>query len=397
MSNELRAKEAMTEIKTAMLLHVPFFASLMLDQMKIRIGKFPDVFGGNTPTAATDGKTIYLDEDFLAGLNLPEAVFLMCHEIGHAMWQHMARAKKYIDTGLDGADFNAKRWNYAGDYVINDMLVKSKIGEMPKGGLLDSKYGHVDWTADDVYRDLPDDPDDQSGGQGLLDTHIPATDAGASQAEWKRAIQSAADRAKAQGMMPDALKRMVDQLLDPKVAWQELLRTMIMRAATREAYTWTRPHRRRLITQGVVLPSYTGFGAGEIVVAVDTSGSIGEKELTVFLTELQSILDVARPEKIWVVPCDACVHEVTELAPEDNLLANPPALGGGGGTAFGPVFEWVEEQGLRPAALVYLTDMYGSFPDDPPPYKTIWCSTSQGHEAPFGETVEIEVASYDRQ
>ena len=395
MSNEQAAKNKLTEIKTAMLLHVPFFASLMLDMMKIQVGKFPHIFGSDTATAATDGKTVYLDEDFLAGMNLPEAVFLMCHEIGHAMWQHMPRAKKYESTGFDGKEFNHKKWNFAGDYVINDMLVKSKIGSMPKGGLHSADFNHVDHMADDVYRKLPDDPSQNSGGQGQLDKHIPSASGQASDAEWKRAVQSAAEGAKAQGKLPDNLARMVDLLLNPKVPWQELLRTILMRAAARDAHTWARPHRRRLITQGVVLPSYTGFGAGDIVIGVDTSGSISERELTVFLTEIQNILDVAKPENVYIVPCDAKVHEVTVCGPNDDLLANQPPLGGGGGTRFEPVFDWVEEEGIEPAALVYLTDMMGSFPSEPPPYKTIWCSTVEGVEGPFGTTVEIDVESYD--
>jgi len=389
------AQQKMTEMKTAMLLHVPFFASLMLDQMKVVCGKFPDKFPPGNETAATDGKTIWIDEDFIAKLTLPEAVFLMCHEIGHAMWQHMSRAKAYEASGFDGKPFNHKKWNYATDYVINDMLKAAGIGDMPEGGLHDPQFDHATHMGDDVYRKIPDPPENDGNGSGAgLDQHIPAADNGSSQAEWKRAIQSAADRAKAQGNMPDNLARIVQELVDPKVPWQEMLRTIIMRSASREAHTWARPHRRRLVTQGVVLPSYTGFGAGEIVIGVDTSGSISDRELKVFMTEMQSILDVARPERIWVVPCDAQVHEVSELAPEDDLRVNQPPLGGGGGTAFEPVFEWVEEQGIEPSALVYLTDMYGSFPREAPPYKTIWCSTTD-REGPFGDTVHIEISDYD--
>src|SRR5262245_58044286 len=144
-----------TEIKVAMLVHVPFFSSLLFDMMDVQIGKFPHIFGGLTPTAATDGKRIYIDEDFLSGLKLPESVFLVCHEIGHAMWMHMARAKGYSDLGFEGEQFDPRRWNHAGDYVINDMLKTSQIGEMPKGGLHNSKYPHT-MQVEDVYRDLKD-------------------------------------------------------------------------------------------------------------------------------------------------------------------------------------------------------------------------------------------------
>lgn len=142
------------------------------------------------------------------------------------------------------------------------------------------------------------------------------------------------------------------------------------------------------------MPSYTGFGAGVVVVAVDTSGSISQKELTIFLTELQNILDVAKPELVYLVPCDARVHEVTQLSADDNLAGMNIPLGGGGGTSFIPVFDWIEENGIDPAALVYLTDMYGSFPEEKPPYTVIWAATSNV-EAEWGETVKVEVHEYD--
>lgn len=387
------AQEKYTEIKTAMLLYMPFFASLLLDMMTVKVGKFPHLFGSNEPTAATDGKTIYIDEDFLSKIKLPQAVFLICHEIGHAMWNHMPRAKHYESIGLGGKEFDARKWNYAGDYIINDMLVKAKAGEFIEGGLLDPKYDHETMLTEEVYRDLPDDPSGGGGGQGTIDTHLPASSAtaNASPAEWKRAVQSAADAAKAQGKLPASLERFVDAFVNPKVDWRELLRTAVMKSIGRDTHTWAKPHRRRLFTQGVVLPGYTGFGAGTVVVAVDTSGSIGRRELNAFLSETQAILDVAKPECVYLVPCDAEVHEVTVISEGDSLLDNPPPLGGGGGTAFGPVFEWIDEQGITPDAVVYLTDMYGSFPDDPG-YTTIWCSTSQIDKAPFGQVIQIEVS-----
>ena len=89
-----------TEVKTAMLLHVPFFASILLDMMTVKIGKFPEVFGNRSPTAATNGHTVWFDKDFFEKMKLPERVFVLCHEIGHAMWSHMASiiAKACIAT-----------------------------------------------------------------------------------------------------------------------------------------------------------------------------------------------------------------------------------------------------------------------------------------------------------
>ena len=252
--------------------------------------------------------------------------------------------------------------------------------------------------ADEVYRKLKDDPNDGDGpGQGeggTLDHHIPAP-SGTTDAEMKRVVASAADAAKAQGKLPADLERFVEQVLDPKVKWTELLRKSMQRCAGRESVTYTRPHRRRLITQGLILPSYTGYAAGDIVFIMDTSGSMGQKEMAQGLGECDSILQDCMPKSVTLLGCDARINSVHHLYQGDSLKDNPPPLGGGGGTSFVPPFDWLEENGHNPATVVYFTDMYGDFPQDPG-YPVIWCSTTDPAElgdhytAPFGETIHVE-------
>ena len=162
------------EAKTAMLLHVPFFASLLLDMMQLYIGKFPDKFPPGNETAATDGKHIWIDEDFFDSLSLPEAVFLLCHEVGHAMWDHLPRGKRHLDLGFEGREFNPRLWNMAGDYVINDMLIEAKVGVMPKCGLHDTDRGKQDSLVDDVYRGLEKEEKNNPGSvEGdSMDVHV---------------------------------------------------------------------------------------------------------------------------------------------------------------------------------------------------------------------------------
>lgn len=385
-----------TEVKTAMLLHVPFFASILLDMMQVKIGKFNDVFPpGMKHTAATNGKIIWFDKDFFESMKLPERVFVLCHEIGHAMWCHLSRGKHYFDCGFEGEKFDSGRWNRAGDYVINDMLDKCKVGKMPSCALHEPNKYPSDMLVDDVYRKLKDDPEDQDGpgeGEGgSIDHHIYEAGTG-SEAEWKRAVATAADAAKSQGKLPAELGRFVDEILDPKVPWAEKLRTSMTKAAGRDGTTWTKPHRRRLLTQGIVMPSYTGFAAGHIVFVVDTSGSMSEPEMAQGLGECDAILQDCKPEAVTLIGCDAAVNSRVELYSGDSLVDTPPKLGGGGGTSFIPPFDMLLEEGIVPACLVYFTDMYGSFPNDPG-YPVIWCSTSEGHEAPFGETIQVELAA----
>jgi predicted metal-dependent peptidase len=442
----MTAQARYTETKAALLLTQPFFAALLLDMMTVKVGKFPEIFGGRTPTMATNGITIWIDEDFIAGMTVKEALFVLCHEIGHAMWRHMERGKYYLDIGFEGKPFNPAGWNAAGDYVINDMLVKSGIGKMPKMGLLDSKYTY-EMVVDDVYRDLMKqseckscngtgkqgggdggssgqgggDSDDQSdgdaagsgeagtdsscpdcGGSGVhggvgdtLDTHILEDASGdqpkPSEAQWRRAIQSAKDAAKAMGQMPAHLERFVDSLLEAKVPWEDKLRKAMTKTTGRDTTNWNRPHRRRYITQGLIMPTYSGFGAGTIVFAVDTSGSMSNDELRQALGECDKILTDCNPERVILIGCDARVETVIELQDGDTLQSNIPRIGGGGGTSFIPPFEYCRDEGIKPDTFVYFTDTGGAFPTEEPPYPVIWCVSEQWCEPPFGEVIPVEV------
>lgn len=417
--NNTATNKTYLKVKVALLVQVPFFASLLLDMMEVKVGKFPSVMGGmEPPTAATDGKTMWLDEDFLDSLSLEQACFLVCHETGHAMWQHLSRARGYQDLGFDGKPFIPELWNVAGDYVINAMLVESKTGVMPSKGLLDLAKFPGTMGVDEAYRKLYEempkcggggDSSEEGSGDGsgdgsgagksdaensqkTLDLHVMSkADVNHDSHEWRRAIESASSSAKAAGKMPASLERLVDQLLNPQVPWQSLLKLEVSRSVGRSSTTWTRPHRRRLVTQGVYLPAYTGHACGEIVVVVDTSGSIGEKELITFLSEVEGILNTCHPKMIYLLGCDAAINSEHALPMGSSLVGNIPKMGGGGGTSFIPPFEWVEENGIKPATLIYLTDMYGPFPDAPK-YPVIWCATSD-IVGPFGRTVPIDWAA----
>lgn len=411
------AEKRFTEMRTGMLLHTPFFASLLLDVMTTKVGKFNFI-----DTAGTNGKIIWFDEDFLANIDLPEAVFLCCHEIAHAMWMHMDRGKKWLDLGFDGKPFQRGVYNVAADYVINDMLVKSGIGRMPKGGLLDRRFT-ADMLVEDVYRELiknqPKDVGQQGQGDGQgqdsdqtppegssgnpskdgmngktpLDTHVyePTKIA---EAEMKRAIATAVHQAKAMGKMPASLERWVDETLHPQVNWKERLRLLVTRTVSRESTSWASPHRRRLVSQKIYLPSYTGFGAGEIVCATDTSGSMGQKEFDASWAEFSDIIMNCKPERMWLMACDARVHNVHELSSYHDIYQLRPEMTGGGGTSFVPVFEEVEERNLNPVLLIYFTDGYGTFPSEPPPYPVIWVMT-EDVQPPFGEVVKVEMNDYE--
>ncbi|MCK4821935.1 hypothetical protein KA005_39590, partial [bacterium] len=160
-----------------------------------------------------------------------------------------------------------------------------------------------------------------------------------------------------------------------------------MGSFAKEDYTWMRPN-RRFIGEDIYLPSLHSETLGEMVVAVDTSGSITREELEQFSSELNSILEGSKPSKVTVIYCDTRVAHTEEFTPEDFPVKLHKH--GGGGTAFSPVFEHVNQHlEETPECLVYLTDMYCNDFGPEPHYPTLWVTTSDLTEAPWGSVIKM--------
>jgi predicted metal-dependent peptidase len=129
-------------------------------------------------------------------------------------------------------------------------------------------------------------------------------------------------------------------------------------------------------------------GIGEVAIAVDCSGSVSARQLRLFEAEVRSILEGQRPERVYVLYFDAVVQKVETYEAGERIDLNPV---GGGGTEFGPCFEWLNDRRIRPQTLVFLTDLYGSFPPSAPSYPVLWASTGS-QKAPFGEVIPMQAA-----
>lgn len=150
-------------------------------------------------------------------------------------------------------------------------------------------------------------------------------------------------------------------------------------------YSWIQPN-RRYIQQSLYLPSLYDTQMGEMVLVIDTSGSV-QSIIPAFGAHMQNILDTVRPRLLHIVYCDADIQHVDTYAPDDAIILRKD---GGGGTDFRPPFTWVATQGIEPACLIYLTDLYGDFPPQTPDYPVLWASTTAAKNAPFGETLHID-------
>jgi len=399
------------ETRSALMWRCPAFTHLLFSMLNPERNSLAATFTRDVPIAATDGTNLILNPDTFFQMTLDERVFVVGHEILHCVFNHctigyqMRRigAVKYTDG--KSLPYDAETMNVAMDLVINDVLIHDKIGTMPKVGLHDRTIGTKDTPFLDVYRKLFKEAQGKGGGnlpgngKGGFDVHLDPGAAqgkdpgqaaqGRNQAAWDTAVAAAVASAKMQGRLPAGLERLLREVIDPQVTWQDHIRAFFARRVGGGGYNWRKAD-RRLIMRDIIAPQRAGNGCDTIVVGIDTSGSIGQRTLDVFFGELRGIIGDLQPQRVYVVWCDAKVHKVDECENTEDVGGLRPA--GGGGTDFRPVFDWIEQEGHQPDALVYLTDGLGSFPDQAPRYPVLW-GALKGYNVkyPFGDVVEIEI------
>ena len=354
----------------------PFYAAVAL--------QLPIIEDKKCKTAATDGRRIYYNPKFMTELDDNSRIFVMAHEAMHVAHLHPFRKQ--------GRDHYV--WNVACDYVINAQLVESGF-IMPSCGLLDTSYNGM--SEEQVYDRLieqckqsnPSDGDGDSGPFGnLMDEVMDVSDMSKdeqakAEQEIKAIVMSACKQAKAMGRLPAAFEGWIENLMHPALPWDALLREFFTSLA-RNDYSWARPNRRYL-AQNMCLPSLNSRQLGVGVLAMDTSGSVGDEDLSKFMSEIDHIWTVLKPERVVVAQSDCEVGEWREYEPGETIDRKIKCRGG---TSFIPVFDRVETDGLTPQFLVYFTDGDGSFPEAPPSYPVLWVMTTD-IQPPWGTVVRL--------
>ena len=397
------------ETRVALMWKCPAFTHILYSLLDTTGSKHIALFTEGVPIAATDGRALILNPTTYFEYNLYERVFIAAHEILHCVFNHCALGYSMGKRGKvpypDGTvlAYDSHQMNVAMDFVINSVLVESEVGTMPKEGCIDQKRVTSKDSFMDAYRKIYEAQPQGGGGGGAagaggFDEHLEPGAADGTDAhtavqernenEWATTVAQAANVAKLQGKLPGALERLLSEVLEPRVDWREHIQGLFARKLGAGAYDWRRPD-RRLIVQDIYSPGRSEFGAECVVVAADTSGSIGPKELDMFFAEVSGILEDIKPKNLFLVWCDARVHRVDHCSDAADLNAiRAKKAPGGGGTSFVPVFDWVTKEGLTPDALVYLTDGEGTFPSAPN-YPVIWGNIQTGSKYPFGDVVDV--------
>lgn len=352
-----------------------FFAALAL-RLRLEVD-------WDCPTAAVDGKTMAYNPEFVNGLTPDELVGVVCHEVMHLSMAHHAR--------MMGR--NPEKWNRGADLAVNQILEKAGY-KLPKTRLMPGDGEHKDLpkdlSAEEYYNLLPDPPDGQGdnpdpggcGGVRAPGDGSPA-DAADQEADWAAATAAAESAAASRGVMPAGLARACDQVLRPPADWKAVLREFVS-SHSRNDFSWSRPN-RRFIAQGLYLPGLHSDELGDVVLAVDTSGSIGKRELDMFANEVNAVLSAFDCTAV-VLYHDSEVCGVQEWRSADGPLVLEPK--GGGGTSHVCVFDWLTKEGRSPACVVALTDLDTELPPDPG-VPVLWAVVGEESAAPFGRVVRI--------
>jgi predicted metal-dependent peptidase len=403
--------------RTRLILDKPFLGALVL--------RLPMVEGDPRwcETTYSDGKTFYYNSDYIDALDNEQTQFALSHEALHCALSHFYRRGHRVKH----------RWELACDYAVNPLLINDGLKPTPDAQHLREYEG---MTAEEIYpcledndndeeRDLEDKTDSDDNEDNKSEENQDMSDGGSdkerqkndasegsgneqeeqdgsgqrgapkpsplSQGEqedlstqWQQRMAAAAQAAIQSGKLEGEMARMVDYLLQPKLPWRMLLaRYMTMTA--RDDYSYSRPSSRR--GDPAVYPSLRSHETN-VVVAIDTSGSISADEIQEFISEIDAIKSQVRA-RITLLTCDSELNYGCPWTFEAwDEFAMDIDIRGGGGTDFKPVFNWVQEQDSVPDLLMYFTDAEGLFPKAEPLYPVLWLVKGK-ETVPFGQRIQL--------
>lgn len=357
-------REKLITARVGLLLRAPFFGNLAT---RLKIVSADDWLS----TAATDGRHFYFNHAFVNKLPLKQLEFLFAHEILHVAYDHIGR------TGVR----DKKLANIAQDYCVNADLIDQKVGDRIPSALFDEKF--KGWTSEAVYDYLYENADKidiDALTKQLCDEHLEGDcegegeegeGEGAGKAgggrprlskeeqdkikeEFRDAMLAAVSACGGVGNLPGGIRRRVTDLVAPVISWKELIQQQIQ-STQKSDYSWSRPSRRNQ-NNGIFFPGMKYGESIDVVIGIDTSGSITEADLRIFLSEIQGIMETYTEYKITVAGWDTMVHNSAVFTSEnlENIVDFVP--GGGGGTDPKCMWDWLNESGIVPKKLIMFTD-----------------------------------------
>jgi len=360
-------------------------------------------------TFTSDGVKMSYNAEYLDKLSLAEVEFVMANGAMHSVLGHHERVSNRTKW----------LWQTATDYVVNAMLVKNGM-HLPQYAYFEEKFEgmYVEEVYEMLRAEMMDNTDHsmeqeteqitESDETGVENLHMQAdhtpdinaketkeeahaddkeeelsTENKERNEEMKEQLEQIFQKLKRQGNLPKDLHFVIPEYFSHKVDWREFLYGHIATHA-KTSYTFTPPN-MKFLYRGIYLPSMSS-DLLRVVVAIDTSGSVDEVLLGMFLGEVSSMMQQYPHYEIDLITADAKVQSHKTFLPGEPLDYD---ISGGGGTDFRPVFEYIDQQIDYPSLLLYFTDGQGTFPKLEPSYDVLWIMP-EVLDVPFGEVVILE-------
>ena len=385
-------REMLVTARVGLLLKASFFGNLATRLKLVNADEW-------CPTAATDGRHFYYNSRFIKMLRPKEIECLFGHEVLHCVYDHFGRR----------GDRDPQLFNIANDYCVNADLIKHRVGEKitTVPCLYDPKFDGM--SSEEVYdilyekadkidisklldqmldEHLDGEGDDDGSGDGDQEgkgrPKLSPEDRQAIKDEIKEAMLAAAATVDGAGNLPAGVKRLIKDLTEPQMNWRELLR-MQLESTIKSDYTWMRASRKGW-HMDAIMPGQARDPMIDIAVALDASGSISEKMLKDFLSEIQGIMDSFPAYKIHVITFDTEAYNPAQYDSDNLDDICDYEVKGGGGTDFECIFTHLKDVEVEPKKLIVFTDGYpnGSW-GDPLYCDTVWIiHGDKNPDPPFG-------------
>jgi predicted metal-dependent peptidase len=433
MASDVETK--LSAARTRLILDKPFLGALVL--------RLPMIAADDEwcKTVATDARAFYYNPEYIDSLSIEQTQFVLSHEALHCALSHFARRNHR----------QKHRWDLACDLAINPLLIADGLTPCPDALYLQEyaemtaeeiypcldEHENLTPHDDHVYdeenqsgggrqgeggqhesgekgslggdqqqRQSPDDtggrgdaqqPEQTRQEQGEGEQQQPQQGSGAGaehppplsrdemenlSVQWQQRLAGSAQQAMQVGKLSGPLRRIIDHLLQPQLPWRTLL-ARYLSVTARDDFNYARPSRRE---GDYIMPSLKSHEL-DVVVALDTSGSVGDKEMTEFVSEVNALKGQIRA-RVTLLACDSgLLGEGWTYEPWEEFDL-PQHFIGGGSTDFRPVFEWVESEQRRPDVLIYFTDAQGRFPEHEPSYPTVWLIKGKA-PVPWGQRIQL--------
>ncbi|MDH5646821.1 MAG: VWA-like domain-containing protein [Candidatus Heimdallarchaeota archaeon] len=331
--------------------------------------------------AATNGVCIKYNPVSFAEYSLKDRTFILCHEILHIVLQHSLRR----------GGRNHKIWNIACDYAVNSLLVAAKKYK-PKDALYKEEYNGM--SAEKIYDVLiKNKGNDETKFNELTMPDVldydPAENAGHSAAEVSKNMELLLAKAVANaeaGGYSDGMLRAIQDISVQEIPWYTILHKH-MQSLNKNEFNWARINYKRSQTFGLLTPQLLNEGLGNIVIAVDCSGSISNAQLASIAKHLKSLCTHCVPEKVTILYFTTEVNKTQVFnKPYTNLVLSP---GVSGGTNFTDVINTVNKKYHDASLLIIMTDLFASceaYTNIP----TLWVTDHPENPVAFGEKITAD-------